>query len=685
MQREGIFGYVDPGAGFVFLQSSSLLWAAILGALGFFVFFFRLFSGFIKKFLWLFLILSVVFIIGIIMMNKPATRTKVIILGIDAMDAGITEQLMNEGRLANLSRLKSTGAYSALATSVPAESVVAWTNFAAGLGPGGHGIFDFVMRKPEDYSLYLSLNETLSEKGKIGIKSCRKADAFWNILSRNKIPCFIYFCPNTFPPEPVFGRMLSGMGVPDILGITGKFSFYTTKGLTQADRESRGRVIHLRPERNTVITAIYGPKVSLGSGQIETSVPLKIVLEPEEKMALLQFQNQRIILKKGIWSDWQRISFSIGLFKKSRGAIKFYLKSVDPEFELYASPINFDPENPLFPVSYPRGLSKRIARKCGLYHTQGMPHDTWALSEGRFDEKAFLEQADEILNERTKILNSELTRHRSGLFFFYLDTLDILQHMFWRYVDPESPLYEKDSVFKDIIYKYYEKIDQVIGEVMKGIDKETILLVISDHGFSSFRRAVNLNRWLLENGYLSLNEGAGEGKEFFKDVNWSKTKAYALGFGGIYLNRRGREYFGIVGESESGELKQKIKQGLTQFVDPQTNRRVVKNIYSNEEVFQGPYSNSGPDLFAGFADGYRASWQTALGGAPQALIEDNKKKWSGDHLIDPALVPGVVFVNRKLRIEDPSLVDIAPTLLNLFNIAKPKRLHGRILFKDEVK
>ena len=314
-----------------------------------------------------------------------------------------------------------------------------------------------------------------------------------------------------------------------------------------------------------------------------------------------------------------------------------------------------------------------------------MPHDTWALIEDRLDEKAFLEHVDEILNERRKILKLGLREFRGGVFFFYLDTLDVIQHMFWRYLDLKHPLYENNPLYKNTIFKYYEKIDRILGEVLDKIDKDTTLVVLSDHGFASFRQSVHLNRWLLENGYLFLKKGINESKEFFEDIDWSKTKVYALGFGGIYLNKVGREYYGIVDESEAEDLKQAIIKGLKEFRDPETGEQLVNNVYAQEDIYKGPYINDAPDLFVGFNSGYRASWQTALGGVPVNLIEDNKKKWSGDHLIDPAFVPGVIFVNKKLILKEPSIIDIAPTILGLFEITKPEEMQGRVLFRDEIK
>lgn len=611
-------------------------------------------------------------------MNRSASAAKVIILGIDAMDPEITQKLIDEGRLPHSAALKNTGSFARLSTTNPSESVVAWSSFATGLNPGEHGIFDFVMRDPKKYAPYLSLSEDNVKNGELKIKNRIRAESFWDILSQNRIPSFIYFCPNTFPARKIYGKIISGMGVPDIAGIIGKFSFYTTKPQKEEDKDSRGRIIYLTPKDSIILTNLYGPKIARGGSFGDSLIPLKITLKTES--ADIEFLGKKITLKRQEWSSWQEVSFKIGLFKKVSGIIRFYLKSITPDFELYASPINFHPKKPLFPISWPVDFSANLAKETGLFYTQGMPHDFWSLTEERLDEQEFLGHTDIILAERKKILEEELRDFKKGVFFFYFDTLDAVQHMFWRYIDEKSPLYEKDSAYKDTIYSYYQKIDEILGDILGLIDEDTVLFVISDHGFGPFRRSVHLNRWLLENGYLSLREGKSEGGEFFEGIDWQNTRAYCLGFGGIYLNRKGREKYGIVSEDEAKELKKEIIKKLKELRDPDTQESVIKNTYPREEIFSGPYIHDAPDLFVGFNSGYRASWQTALGGAPKPLIEDNRKKWSGDHLVDPSLVPGVIFSNRKIKSKQANIIDIAPTILNFFNAKKPKEMRGNALF-----
>jgi len=668
------FLYIDPGSGFVFAQQAySILWLIILGMFGFLTLSWKIFFKFVKKFLWIFIILvAILTIIGAIMNSRGFNKKKVIVLGIDGMDPYVTEKLMNEGRLPNLASLKHTGTFSLLKTTNPSESVVAWTGFSTGMNPGGHGIFDFIMRNPADYMPYLSLNE-ITNSPVIKINNRCKAKLLWDYLSDWGIASYVYFCPNTFPAKKLNGVMLSGMGTPDLYGTMGRFSFYTSNNIDKEKTgNSRGKIISIKPYNGVIETAIYGPKMGIGGAAKEADIPLRITLDAGKEGAKIEFQRDSFFLKRYSWSGWRRLYFKTGPFKKIYGIVRFYLKDIGPDFELYVSPINFDPANPVFPIAYPRGYAKKVAKAAGLYHTQGMPHDTWALSEGLLDEKTFLEQADKILEERKAIILEEVKNFKNGFFFFYIDTLDSLQHMFWKNIGSRNP-------YENTVYEYYVKIDGIIGAILKGLDKDTIMIILSDHGFNSFQKAVHLNRWLMENNFLFLNGGKTEGEDFFKDVDWTRTRAYALGFGGIYINKKGRESKGIVLPQEEALLKKEIASGLKLWLDPATQKNIIKDVYAKEDIFNGPHSDSAPDLFVGFNAGYRASWQTALGGAPEELMEDNNKKWSGDHLMDPSIVPGILFINKKTDLKDPNIIDLAPTVLKLFNISDYKKMDGKPL------
>jgi len=439
-----------------------------------------------------------------------------------------------------------------------------------------------------------------------------------------------------------------------------------------------------------MLLQLIGPKVSDLSGKSEnTKVPFKVSLEEGQDAITIECQGKKTGLKKGEWSEWQAVSFKAGFFKTIKGIFKFYLVETAPEFKLYVSPINFDPRKPLFPISSPQSYSRELARQIGLYYTQGMPMDTWAVNEKRLDEKPFLEQVDAIFRERKSLFNFEFTRFDKGVFFFYFGFLDTLQHMFWRYTDPGHPLYEPNASpeYKGMIETWYRKMDDVLGEVLGRLAPDDVLMVLSDHGFNTFRRAVHLNTWLRKNGYLELKNPRSEiGSELLRDIDWSKTKAYAVGFGAIYINQEGREKNGIVKPGEETEhLKKEIAEKLSRWTDEKYNQTVLRKVHTREEIFWGPFTNETPDLYAGFNIGYRASWQTALGAVPGLLLEDNLKKWSGDHLFDPGLIPGVFFSNKKTGEKNPSICDITPTILAIAGFKehdiKDRDFDGKVLIQ----
>lgn len=668
-------GYIDPGTGFTIFSFGAWLIASLLGFLGIFSLFFKKIFRFIRRqkriviIILLILIGLILIIMGVIMSKKESKfNKKIIVLGFDGLSPEIIRPMMKEGKLPNFLRLKEQGFYNRLSTTNPPQSPVAWAAFATGQNPAKNGVYDFIIRDPKTYGLNLSLSTIKKGKPRKVIKS----KCFWQYTSEKKVPTVIISAPVTYPPDRIYGRMLSGMGVPDIRGTEGTFTFYTSEKLKK-DKDIGGKVFHVK--KSPVMTMnLIGPRVALSGRRAENvKFPFKAVLK-EPGAAIIECQNNKFELKVGQWSSWKGVTFKLSLFKKMKGIVKFYLVETEPEFKLYISPINFDPRNPFFNISYPKRYSKELADNIGLYYTQGMPMDTWAVNEKRLTEKPFLEQVNEVLREKRAMLDFELNRFKKGVLFCYFESPDIIQHMFWRYTDPKHPLYKENAPqeYKEIIENWYRKMDDILGTVLERIDEKDILIVLSDHGFDTFRRAIHINSWLRKNGYLVLkNPEAESGGELLVDIDWSKTRAYSIGFGAVYVNQQGRERDGIVKPGREMEiLKKEISQKLKQWVDEKYNKLIVNNIYPNEEIFWGDYASEAPDLYIGFSIGYRASWQTALGGVPKDLIEDNLKKWSGSHLFDPKLIPGVIFSNKSIAKENPSIYDIAPTILKLIGYDK---------------
>lgn len=637
-------------------------------------------------------VIILLFVSGILFFEgKRDYHRRVIVIGMDGLSPEILEPMMAKGELPNFSRLKEIGTYRRVQTTNPAQSPVAWTSFITGLNPGKHRTFDFLFRNPQTYLPDLALTEFVAPKrfftlggSKFPLEQPRfthyyKGTPFWKYISEQKIPCIILNVPCTFPPDKIYGRMLSGFGVPDIRGTQGTFSYYTT-GVVSDEDETSGKVIAVQLKKGAIESYILGPRNTLSKESIDVKIPLRIELDKVNRKVTIFLPGKKEELQVGKWSKWCRLTFRLNWFTKVKGICRFYLKSIEPEFGLYLSPINFDPEEPVFPISYPSSFAKKLSRKIGLYHTLGQAGETWALNGGKIDDQTALEQYYLVLGENEKIFFSELKKFRYGLFVGVFMMSDTIQHMFWRYTDPKHLLYQENEKFKNVIPDLYRRIDEILAKVMNFVDEKTTLIVLSDHGFATFRRGVHLNTWLKENGFLKLKEGEKSSDEFFAQVDWAKTKAYALGLSSIYINLKGREKYGIVNPGEEYEnLKSLLIKKLRELVDLKTGEKVTHEVYDGEKIYYGSYLNEAPDLVVGFNVGYRASWQTALGAVPPKIIEDNLKKWSGDHIFDPSLVPGIFLMNRKTSSMQPKIIDIAPTILKLLDVKIPETVDGRPL------
>lgn len=624
------------------------------------------------------------------------TQKKVIILGLDGMDPRLMKIWMKQGILPNFQRLWSKGDFLPLRTSIPPQSPVAWSNFITGTNPGGHAIFDFIHRYPENYIPYLSTSVTEEAKKaiKIGnyvlplsggeVKLLRKGRAFWQILEDYDIPATIFKIPSNFPPAKTKQRTISGMGTPDILGTYGIFNYYTDERTELKEDIGGGRIHPVYVIGNRVEAKLSGPTNTFKKDRPESSIDFNVFIDPVNPIAKIAIQEHEFILKEGEWSDWKRVHFNMIPSQSVSGICMFYLKQVRPNFKLYISPINIDPGKAALPISTPENYSEELERKFGPFYTKGLPADTKALDHGVLDDGEFLAQDDLVLNERLEMFDYELSKFDSGLLFYYVSSTDQRQHMFWRLIDKEHPSYDSvlASKYGKTIKNIYIEMDRLLAKTLEKVDQDTILMVMSDHGFTPFRRSFNLNTWLKENGYIKLiNEWKQGQEEFFLNTDWSRTKAYALGLNGLYINQKAREREGIVNPGEEKEaLTREIAQKLEKATDPKTGERAILRAYVTKDVYQGPYVKEAPEIIIGYNRGYRSSWATPLGRIPKNIFEDNTEKWSGDHCMDPDVIPGILFTNRKIKAESPALYDLTPTILKIFGIEKPKDMIGNPIF-----
>lgn len=675
--------YIGPGAGFAFLSSFLVL--------------------FLTFFLALFSFLSWPFRLTARLLKgqkayKKSKINKLVIVGLDGMEPTLVEKYMAKGILPHLSQLKKQGSYSPLETTTPPISPVAWSSFMTGCHPAKHNIFDFLSRDPNTYlpdlssarigspKRTLSLGKYKIPLSKPEIKGMRKSVPFWKILGENGIYSAVLKIPITFPPEKFKGHLLSGMCAPDLKGSQGMFSYYTSDPEDDVSREG-GMIIPVTPNGREIKTYISGPENTLLKQPEELKIPLKIILDKNRDQAVLEVDSKKINLKKDTFSGWVKLTFKPGLGIKIKSICRFYLAGLEPHFRMYMTPLNIDPEKPALPISHPFIYSVYLGKLLGSYTTLGEADDTWALNEGILTEDSFIKLTYDTHRETEAMLFNALKKTKRGVIACWFQATDSLQHMFFRYLDKNHPALKHGQTEKseEVLENLYKNMDDLVGRVMKKMDKKSVLMVMSDHGFKLFRRGVNLNSWLYLNGYLHLKEDRKTSGEWFKDVDWTKTKAYGLGLAGLYINQKGRESQGTVmpGE-ETLSLKKELISKLSGLRDEQEKNIAVNTLFDKDVIPPGPYKENCPDLIVGYNEGYRVSWDSVTGKVNGTLFEDNIKAWSGDHCIDPRIVPGIIFTNVPLANAKPSIIDIAPTALKLFGVTPPPHMDGRVIIDTEL-
>jgi predicted AlkP superfamily phosphohydrolase/phosphomutase len=580
----------------------------------------------------------------------PPATGRLIVIGFDGMDPNLAERWMDDGHMPEFARLRAEGYYQHLATSNPPQSPVAWSSFATGSGAGDHGIFDFLRRDPltyhPDFSIarytppehHLSLGSWSMPIGDGLLENLRQGEPFWMTAQHSGRRSTVQRVPVTYPPDPV-EHMLSGMGVPDLRGTQGTYTLFSTRRMAAAD--NGGRVVRVQMDAEGQIeTALEGPAHPLKPDAPALSLPLKMTARTDGARVELGEETRELVL--GEWSDWWPVHFSYGL-GSIPGMLRMRLTAGFPRPLLYVSPIQADPSNSALPLSAPPEYAAELAERIGRFHTLGMPEETWSLNQGHLDEAGYLDMVRTTLAEGEGMLYDAMARNDSELIVNVFVQTDRVSHMFWRGLDETHPLHaESSELARGAIAWIYAEADRVLGEVRRRMGPNDQLIVLSDHGFSAFRRAVHVNRWLVDHGYLVLKAGKRESEPLFADVDWSRSRAYALGLNGLFVNLSGREGQGMVSPEQREALLAELSQALAEWRDADGSV-VVQHSYLGSELYAGAHNADAPDLVLGYAPGFRASWQTTLGAVPKAEIEDNLQFWSGDHCIDPLAVPGVLF------------------------------------------
>lgn len=578
------------------------------------------------------------------------------------MDPDFVERHWSD--LPNLAKLRNDGRFSRLGTTTPPQSPVAWSTFITGLPPAAHGVFDFVHRDPKTLQPFSSMSRTEAPRWTLPLGpyvlplsssrviSLRHGAPFWQKLNNRGIPVMVVRMPTNYPPAAA-GQALSGMGTPDLRGTLGTFSFYTDDPEEISRSVSGGRIIKVHLDNGHAVLPLEGPPNSLRKDQAYTSIDLVVDVDPDAPVARFALGDEMVILSEGEWSDWIPADFPLIAHVSSvRGMFRIFAKQLHPGFQLYLSPVNIDPVSPALPISAPTAWGRTVAEETGRFSTLGIPEDTSAPRQHVLTLAEFRSQGQLVFEEERNLLRYSLRHFNRGLLFFYFSSIDQNSHMLWGRHEPE-------------LLNVYREVDECIGEVRRAFPA-TPLIVLSDHGFTSFDRAVHLNAWLKNRGLLSLVGQAGDDTNL-SSIDWSSTEAYAIGLNGLYLNRKGREAHGIVTAGEqSRALIANLREQLLAWRDPVNGKQIVEAVY--EEKAAPENSAVAADLIVGYGRGYRASWQTALGGTPSEEIEDNADLWIGDHCINPADVPGVLFTTCPMDVQHPALQDVTALILRSFQL-----------------
>lgn len=627
--------------------------------------------------------------------GSDGKRHRLVILGFDGVEPSLFESWASEGKLPHMQSLAEVGDYTHLGSTNPPNSPVAWSTFATGMNPGEHNVFDLIKRDPRTYLPNLATGRTedpeFDAQGRLvkaprGV-TYRDGQPFWVRVGKSGVRSVVLNLPYAFPPDPIEkGRMLSSLGTPDLRGTNSTFFYLATDLPRREDGKSiaGGKLLKLRTSGPHLEAFIEGPQDIAGRRRSRLKVPLRCTSDPGSKSVQIQIQDQKHTVQESQWSPWYVVAFQMTPQFVAKAICRFYVIQATPELRLYLSPLCYDPRDPYIPISTPADFSGQLAKTHGLFKTVGWVHDTSALNSERIGEEVFMEEAFSIMDWRERMTLAQLQNGKDQLFISVFTATDRTAHMFYRLLDSKHPRYDAKlaSQYGDALLQIYQKMDHVVGQAMAALGEEDTLIVLSDHGFHSFRRGLNVNSWLVQNGFMTLfGDKKHSQKEFLEEVDWTQTQAYSLGTGQVYINLEGREGQGIVSPyGEYEEVVDKIARGLEGVRDPATEERMVSTAYKGRAIYHGKHQQDAPDVRLGFKEGYRTSWETTLGGIPKELVVPNTKKWSGDHAAsDTQDTPGIIICNRKLVKDKPNIIDMAPTALAHFGVSQPEEMTGEAI------
>jgi predicted AlkP superfamily phosphohydrolase/phosphomutase len=632
---------------------------------------------------------------------------RVVVLGFDGVDERILREYLDAGRLPRLARLRDRGAFAPLLSETPPESPVAWASLLTGVNPGRHGIFDFLAPgrayRPDNGMVAVTPMRLLADKVVVRPPRARSLLAAPTFLERVRAAGYDVLglrVPHAFPATPMPGaHVASGLGTPDVAGSSGSYTVWSAViGFTAGDTTFGGTRVPLPSGKGVARydTFLPGPfDPSLGRGEHgerqRRALPLRFerVEGDGPPSVRVTLDGSSRVIPAGGRGEFMAATFPLGTWPpiRVRGTVRLEVKGVDPLVVL-ADPVNVDPRDPPLPMTWPPEYGKELWEKYGPHETMGWQEQTFQLNDRFQDDASFLRDALDDMDRCAAMLMGELARGSRCVFQCFTAT-DRVSHCFFRFRDVGHPLYDAEAAAKsgDAILQVYARMDAIVGAVEDALGPDDLLLVCSDHGFQTWRWSVNVNQWLVSEGYMTLRQAAGPKSlgDWFRQgesddpVDWSRTRAYAVGLGQIFVNLEGREDRGIVAAAEVPALVQEIRGKLLALRNPFVpgDEAPVRRVFLLHEAYEGPEASKAAEIQIGFAEGYRVSWQTALlggmGGPATPVLEQNLVPWSGDHCsTDPEIVPGVLLANRRLAAASTArrlhVRDVAATVLAHFGI-----------------
>lgn len=352
---------------------------------------------------------------------------------------------------------------------------------------------------------------------------------------------------------------------------------------------------------------------------------------------------------------------------------------------------------------WPQHIKKEIEAAVGTYVIEAKHTPKIAQNPDRY-----LDLILDVIETREKTALYLLDHHTPELFNMVFTATDRAQHTLWRYMDQDHADYIPG--YEGHIQAIFERVDQALGRILERADKNTDLIIMSDHGMQRVEKSIDLNQWLRENGYQTLKEvsfkdlirfwsrdiggllmkAAGRPQNKMLDwqmdevIDWEKTLAYYIGaWGCVFINQKGRENYGTVTEgAEKQALVDALKRDLEALIDPETGKPIIKSVFKSDEIYKGAMASQSPDLIIMWNEGYNGTKSLFdrtrnMYREGQVVIKSNR--FGADHEKHGIFVFHSAKGKNGVSVENANIMDICPTLFYLMGQDVPEYLDGKVL------